>query len=81
MSIGKGKNYPIDYSLEQVEKIIDSNVFFRVNRHTIVNFFAIRDIISYSSSRLKIIIDDGSEDEDVLVSRERVTDFKSWMDR
>ena len=41
INIGKGKNYPIDYSLEQVEKIIDSNVFFRVNRHTIVNFFAI----------------------------------------
>lgn len=81
INIGKGKNYPIDYSLEQVEKIIDSNVFFRVNRHTIVNFYAINDIISYSSSRLKIIIDTWSEDDEILVSRERVSDFKNWMDR
>jgi len=76
-----GKNYPIDYSLEQIEQLVDSKLFFRVNRTHIVNFHAIKDVISYSSSRLKIILMNLVEKEEILVSRERVSDFKSWMDR
>ncbi len=79
--MGKGKNYAIDYSLDKVEQIIDSKIFFRINRNMIVNFSAIQDIIAYSSNRLKIIITNWTEKEEILVSRERVTDFKKWMDR
>ena len=81
INVGKGKNYAIDYSLDKVEQIIDSKIFFRINRNMIVNFSAIQDIIAYSSNRLKIIITNWTEKEEILVSRERVTDFKKWMDR
>lgn len=77
----KGKNYPVDYSLDKIEQMIDSKLFFRINRNFIVNFLAIQDIISYSSNRLKIILKDWTENEDIIVSRERVADFKEWMDR
>ncbi|MDF9831151.1 LytTR family DNA-binding domain-containing protein [Parabacteroides sp. PF5-6] len=76
----KGKNYPIDYSLDKIEQMVDPKLFFRVNRNFIVNFYAIRDIIIYSSNRLKLKLDNWVE-EDILVSRERVTAFKEWMDR
>lgn len=76
----KGKNYPIDYSLDKIEQMVDPKLFFRVNRNFIVNFYAIRDIIIYSSNRLKLILDNWTE-EDILVSRERVAAFKEWMDR
>lgn len=79
--VDKGKNYPIDYSLDKIEQLIDSKLFFRINRNFIVNFSAIQDIISYSSNRLKIILKDWTEKEDIIVSRERVSDFKEWMDR
>ncbi|MCK5537101.1 MAG: response regulator transcription factor [Bacteroidales bacterium] len=81
INTGNGRNYTIDYSLDKVEQIIDSKIFFRVNRNMIVNFTAIQDIIAYSSNRLKIIISNWTEKEVVLVSRERVVDFKKWMDR
>lgn len=81
INVGTGQNYAIDYSLDKVEQIIDSKIFFRVNRNMIVNFTAIQDIIAYSSNRLKIVITNWTEKDVVLVSRERVVDFKKWMDR
>lgn len=77
----RGKNYPVDYSLDKIEQMVDPGLFFRVNRNYIVNYIAIRDIIAYSSSRLKLILDNRQEEEDILVSRERVAEFKKWMDR
>lgn len=75
------KSYAIDHSLDKIEQLVDPDLFFRVNRNFIVNYSAIRDILAYSSSRLKIILDTGTEKEDILVSRERVAEFKEWMDR
>lgn len=76
-----GKTYPIDYSLDKIEQLVDPRQFFRINRNFIVNFSAIQDILIYSSGRLKIILNGWTEKEDILVSRERVTEFKEWMDR
>ena len=81
INVDNGKNYDIDYSLDKVEQIIDSKMFFRVNRNFIINFSAIHDIIAYSSNRLKIILSNWTEKDEIMVSRERVADFKNWMDR
>ena len=75
------KSYPLDYSLDKIEQLVDSKVFFRINRDFIVNFHAIRDMIIYSSSRLKIILSGWTEKEEIIVSRERVSSFKKWIDR
>jgi len=81
INTGKGKDYAIDYSLDKAETFIDPKKFFRVNRDFIVNFSAIKDMIAYSSNRLKLILDGWPENEEILVSRERVAEFKIWMDR
>ncbi|MCD4747107.1 MAG: LytTR family DNA-binding domain-containing protein [Bacteroidales bacterium] len=73
-------NYVIDYSLEQLENLIDPQQFFRINRKYLVNLNAIIDIITYSNSRLNIILKH-SEDKDVIVSREKVSKFKKWLDK
>jgi DNA-binding LytR/AlgR family response regulator len=75
-----GKSYDIDYSLEQIEILTDPKQFFRISRKYIANINAIADIISYSGSRLKLKIA-GSDDEDILVSRSRLTEFKRWLER
>lgn len=78
----QGKHYPIDYSLDKIEEKIDPRLFFRVNRNVIVNYHAIRDMLIYSSNRLKLILNSRTDtDEDILVSRERMAAFKEWMDR
>ena len=73
-----GRNYLIDMSLEQLENEIDSNSFFRINRTFIINMTAISDMITYSNSRLKVLLNTYKE-EDLIISRERVKEFKNWI--
>jgi len=75
-----GKTYDINYSLEQVEKLVDPAQFFRISRKHIVNIDTIDDIISYTSSRLKLKISN-SRDDDILVSRSRLAEFRRWLER
>lgn len=73
-------NYVIDYSLEQVESLVDPQRFFRINRKYIISMEAIGDIITYSNSRLKIELKHNN-DPDAIVAREKVNHFKNWLDR
>ena len=74
------RKYVIDYSLDHVEKLVDPEVFFRISRKYLVSINVCKDIISWSNSRLKVQIP-GLEDQMLIVARERVQDFKAWLDR
>lgn len=76
----KGKNFDLDYSLDQIQKMVNPDHFFRINRNFLVNIDAIKEILGYSSSRLKLKLEN-CNDENLIVSREKVTEFKNWMDR
>ncbi|MGB0178300.1 MAG: LytR/AlgR family response regulator transcription factor [Owenweeksia sp.] len=80
MQLSNGKSYLLDYSLDQIEGLVDPSLFFRINRKYIVAVNSIDDIRTYSSSRLKVNLK-GINDNDILVSRERVNTFKEWLDR
>ncbi|WP_272148982.1 LytR/AlgR family response regulator transcription factor [Tenacibaculum aiptasiae] len=73
------RNYLIDHSLEHWQEQLDPEQFFRVNRTYIIHINAIKDIISYTNSRLKLVLHSFNEAE-IIVSRERVKDFKNWID-
>ncbi len=75
-----GQNYLLDPSLEKVEKMVDPKLFFRINRKYLISIAAINDIVSYSNSRLRILLKD-SKEMDAVVARERVAEFKGWLDR
>jgi DNA-binding LytR/AlgR family response regulator len=77
----EGREYAIDYSLDKIEKIVNPGKFFRINRNFIINYAAILDVIVYSSNRLKVSLAKWADQTSLLVSRERVIDFKRWMDR
>jgi two-component system response regulator LytT len=72
------RNYLIDSTLEILEQELDMKDFFRVSRKFIVPLQAIKEIQVYTNSRLKVILPSYKEDE-VIVSREKVQDFKSWL--
>lgn len=72
------REYLIDKTLEQLDPMLDPTKFFRVSRKFFVNIDQIKDIISYTNSRLKIILNHFSEHE-VIVSREKVKGFKNWI--
>ncbi|WP_271406144.1 LytR/AlgR family response regulator transcription factor [Tenacibaculum soleae] len=73
------RNYLIDDSLEHWQEQLNPEYFFRVNRTFIVHINAIKDIVSYTNSRLQLILQSYAEAE-IIVSRERVKDFKNWID-
>ena len=73
------RNYLIDTSLEQLEDVLEPQTFFRINRKFFVNINAIKDMVSYTNSRLQIKLNSYNE-QDVIVARERVKDFKEWLE-
>lgn len=75
-----GKRYPVDYTLEQLEQLLDPNAFFRISRKIIVHIDAIVKVGNYFNSRLKITTLQ-LQTEDGVVSRVRVSDFKQWLNR
>ena len=73
------RNYLLDNSLEKWEEQLNPEQFFRVNRTFIVHINAIKDIISYTNSRLKLVLETYN-DQEIILSRERVKNFKNWID-
>jgi DNA-binding LytR/AlgR family response regulator len=75
----KGKKHMIDYTLDQIENMLDPVNYFRINRKIILHVEAIDKIHPYFNSRLKLELNPHT-DLEVIVSRDRVSNFKKWLD-
>jgi len=74
------RSYVLDYTVEQVQALIDPSKFFRICRKYLVHIEAIEDIVAFSNSRLLLQLKHLKE-RDAVVSREKVSEFKAWLDR
>ena len=72
------RDYLLDNTLEQLETELDPNDFYRVSRKFIIPMKGIKEIQVYSNSRLKVLLISYKDDE-VIVSREKVSDFRNWL--
>jgi DNA-binding LytR/AlgR family response regulator len=72
------KKFVIDYSLEEVDTMLEPGTYFRINRSFSVSVTSVAKIDDFFGQRLILDLKPAIEKE-VLVSRERVTDFKKWM--
>jgi DNA-binding LytR/AlgR family response regulator len=77
----QGKDYGVDYSLEQLQDILDPRKFYRINRECIVCIDSIALMYSYSSSRLQLNLKNKEKSDLFIVSRDKVAEFKRWVDR
>ncbi|NQZ76721.1 MAG: LytTR family transcriptional regulator, partial [Ekhidna sp.] len=75
-----GKRYLVDYTLDKIEGLLNPADFFRISRKYVVSLKYIKDMISYTNSRLEIVVNHFQDDQ-IIVARERVNDFKAWLDR
>lgn len=75
----EGKKFIINFKLEDLINLLDISSFFRVNRSFITNITAIQDVVVYSNSRLKITLK-VRIDKEIIVSREKVYAFKTWLE-
>jgi two-component system, LytTR family, response regulator len=74
------RNYVIDYTLGRLEELLDPLLFHRINRRYLISHRAISDLITLSSSKLKVKLLH-SDDDDIYISRERVGSIKEWLDK
>ncbi|WP_298534590.1 LytTR family DNA-binding domain-containing protein [uncultured Algibacter sp.] len=74
-----GRNYLVDSTLDHLKDELEPQSFFRINRKFFVNINAIKDMVSYTNSRLQIKLNSFNE-QDVVVARERVKSFKAWLE-
>ena len=73
-------HFPLEFSLDHIERIIDPDLFFRINRQFIVCYKNIDKIDILSKSRIRIQTDP-SAPEELLVSTARTAEFRNWLDR
>lgn len=76
----EGNRLVVDYTLEKLQDLLNPKEFFRLNRRVIARYTSIAQIKPYVNSRLKLLLRNGSKTEEVILSRERVQDFKLWAE-
>lgn len=77
--ITKNSNkYVVDFTLDELNLMLDDKSFFHLNRQYIAAFSSIINIHTYFNGKLKIQLSP-SVDEEVIVSREKANDLKNWL--
>jgi len=76
----ENRHYPLDFSLEHLEEVLDPDQFFRINRQCLIRYSAIRHIHILSKSRIKLEVQPAPK-EDLPVSTARAHAFRLWLDR
>jgi DNA-binding LytR/AlgR family response regulator len=74
----EGRDLPLEESLDRLEPQLDPEKFFRLNRQLLVNIQSIKELLAYSKSRVKVMLDP-PYDDDAIVSSERSAQFKRWL--
>ena len=76
----EGKKYVIDYTLDDLIQVLDKKEFFRISRKYIAKISAIDQVRKYFNSRLKVTLNP-PVDDDILISRVRVPEFLTWLEK
>jgi len=75
----EGKKYSIDYTMDELEKMLEPKIFFRANRGFLINLKSVAQIHTYFNGKLKLKLKPDVVKDDVVISKERAGDFKKWM--
>ncbi|TDN38122.1 response regulator transcription factor [Hymenobacter sp. UV11] len=74
-----GRRFVVDYTLEQLEKLLDPTHFFRLNRQLIAQLPAVRRLVPHFGGKLLVELAPAPTEE-VLVSKEKASAVKSWLE-
>ncbi|CAG4997258.1 Sensory transduction protein LytR [Dyadobacter sp. CECT 9275] len=74
------RRYMLDHTLDELEKLVDPTLFFRLNRQYIVSFSAIKSVHNYFNGKLKVFTEP-LVSAGIIVSKERAQSFKSWLNK
>lgn len=75
-----GNTYNIDFTLDKLEEMLNPAKFFRINRKYLVNISSIANMVAYSRGRVKLELKPKADEEfETIVSIDRSSDFKKWL--
>lgn len=74
-----GKSHPLNMTLDELEKQLDPKRFMRVNRQFVVSATAVEKLSAYFLGKMRVYLK-GYPDTEVIVSREKVSAVKHWLD-
>lgn len=78
---GSSNKYIVDHSLNELEgDLLDPNKFYRINRSFIINLDNLIEMKPYHNGRLALYLN-AKSDEAIVVARERVNEFKTWINQ
>lgn len=75
----EGKRFVVNYTLDELDKQVDNNMFFRANRQLIVNIIAVKEVNPYFKGRLHLSVEPRIK-EDQIISSSKASAFKEWLD-
>ena len=73
------QEYFVNYSLDQIQELLQEKQFYRVNRQSLINFQAIKDVEHYFARKLLVNPIIPMQDK-LIVSKEKVSEFLHWLD-
>jgi len=74
----EGKEYFIDYTLDQLEAMLSPKMFYRLNRQVIAAHSSVLQVHTWFNGKLKADLSPPINEE-VIVSREKAKDFRLWL--
>jgi hypothetical protein len=74
----KDETFVIDKTLEELEQLLNPEIFFRANRQSVINFTALNSFMSIENGKLKVILKPQSS-KPIIVSQKRAPDFRIWI--
>jgi DNA-binding LytR/AlgR family response regulator len=74
------KRFMLDHTLDELDKMLDPELFFRLNRQYITSFDAIKTVHNYFHGKLKVYLTSDAS-AGIIVSKSRANLFKQWLNR
>lgn len=74
-----GKTYALNMTLEEAESQLDPKRFMRVNRQFIVNVAAVSKLSTYFLGKIRIHVT-AFPDAEIIISKDKVSNVKHWLD-
>jgi len=72
-----GSEVILPHTLEEIEEQLDPALFFRANRQYIIHMDAVKQLLNYFNSKLKVILK--GKDVEIIVSRDKAAGLKAWL--
>lgn len=80
LTTSKGESLIVNYTLEELEGMLDPAVFFRANRKFIISIKAVTGMLVLSKSKIRIELQPACNEE-CVVSSERSSEYKEWLNK